>query len=1260
MSKVALRVYTREIESLIDQGHVEEAVAHCQHIIKTYPKHLETYRMLGKAYLEARRYNDAVDIFQRVLMAVPDDFVSHLGMSIVRDEQKDLDASIWHMERAFEANPSNAGVQGELRRLYGRRDGLEPPKIRLTRGALAQMYTKGGQYPQAISEIRSVLAEDNSRFEMKVLLARAYFRAGQKLEATEICEELLKQYPFCLDANRILAEILPGTSLAQSVEVYKKRIHALDPYAALATSSAFDSDSVQDQAVTLERLDWEPGMGGESSAWQAEPAPATVTEAPIPDFMKTAGWGPSTGEAHEGPMDFSEEEPAAPAGELAAAEIPDWLKAMAPPSAEQPSIDTGPVAEADLDWLAGLGPVGEAQPAETPSAQDDSADWLAGLGAAAGTAAVTAAAEIPDWLSGLGEETPSEQPAAAGADDDWLKNLAPVAGEAPAAAQPAAETPDWLSGLGEETPSEQPAAAGADDDWLKNLAPVAGEAPAAAQPAAETPDWLSGLGEEAPSEQPAAAGADDDWMKNLAPAGEEPAPSQPAEAAPVADWLKDLSGEEPKGEELSPLVGGPGTNADDQDEAFKWLESLAAGQGAKPEELLTKPEERLEQAPGWVEKVEEAPVSPKTSEPAAYIPEKPVEVEAEPVEGELSPLVASGPGVNADDQDEAFKWLESLAAGQGAKPEELLTKPEERLEQAPQWVEQVENPPTPLSAPVSGPGTSPLDQDKAFKWLENLAAGQGAKSEELLTQPEERLDRAPDWLDQLPAEPGTLAQPALAAEESPVPSWLDSLEMPEQPAEPVAPAAEEETAMGELSGLVSGPGVNADDQDEAFKWLESLAAGQGAKPEELLTKPEERLEQAPQWVEQVGAESAPTAMESAVPSWLDSLEMPEQPAEPVAPAAEEETAMGELSGLVSGPGVNADDQDEAFKWLESLAAGQGAKPEELLTKPEERLEQAPQWVEQVGAESAQAAEPIAPAAEESEVPSWLDSVETPEQPAEPAVESIPAVAESAVPSWLDSLEESGKQEQIGEPLPWESIAAEDETRLEPVSFAPPEAVPESGAGEVTGWLKVLAEEEAAASQPATAAEPSLPNWIQEPTAQAVPAVEEDFPDWLKDEAADEQPAREAPASTWIPAEEPPAPQAVEAAPPPVVSAAPEAVVQPVVEAVPPHLPPEPVPAAAPRPTIRSTGALTMDKDSLALRGAREYLNKGGLDKAMGEYAKLIKRGKLTEEVIYDLQEATYRHPVDVVVWQTLGDAYMRSNRLQEALDAYTKAEELLR
>jgi len=159
MTKVPLRIYNHEVESLIEQEHNDEAIAHCKHILRVFPKHLDAYRLLGKAYLEGHHHNEATDIFKRVLMASPDDFISHVGMSIIRDDEGKLDETIWHMERAFEAQPSNAAVQGELKRLYGRRDGIEPPKIRMTRGALAHMYVQGELFPQAIAEIKSVLAE---------------------------------------------------------------------------------------------------------------------------------------------------------------------------------------------------------------------------------------------------------------------------------------------------------------------------------------------------------------------------------------------------------------------------------------------------------------------------------------------------------------------------------------------------------------------------------------------------------------------------------------------------------------------------------------------------------------------------------------------------------------------------------------------------------------------------------------------------------------------------------------------------------------------------------------------------------------------------------------------------------------------------------------------------------------------------------------------------------------------------------------------
>ena len=242
MAKVFLRVYNREIESMIEGGQLDEAVAHCQYILKTFPMHVDTYRLLGKAFLEARRYADAADIFQRVLMAVPDDFVSHVGMSIIRDDENKMDDAIWHMERAFEVQPSNSAIQGELRRLYGKRDGVEPSKIRLSRDALANMYSQGELFNQAIAEIRSVLAEDTNRPDLQVMLARAYYRSGQKVEAAEMAAALLKKYPYCMDSLRVLVDVLPGTARAENTQVYRQRLHNLDPYSSFATNSVFASE----------------------------------------------------------------------------------------------------------------------------------------------------------------------------------------------------------------------------------------------------------------------------------------------------------------------------------------------------------------------------------------------------------------------------------------------------------------------------------------------------------------------------------------------------------------------------------------------------------------------------------------------------------------------------------------------------------------------------------------------------------------------------------------------------------------------------------------------------------------------------------------------------------------------------------------------------------------------------------------------------------------------------------------------------------
>jgi len=95
------------------------------------------------------------------------------------------------------------------------------------------------------------------------------------------------------------------------------------------------------------------------------------------------------------------------------------------------------------------------------------------------------------------------------------------------------------------------------------------------------------------------------------------------------------------------------------------------------------------------------------------------------------------------------------------------------------------------------------------------------------------------------------------------------------------------------------------------------------------------------------------------------------------------------------------------------------------------------------------------------------------------------------------------------------------------------------------------------------------------------------------------------------------------------------------------------------PTVEP-GPIGAEDPQAILSQAQTAMNDGQLTNAIAGYARLIESGELTNETIHDLRDASYRYPIDVGIWQTLGDAYIRMNHLQDALDAYTKAEELLR
>jgi len=546
MGKISLRAYNKEIESLIDRGANDEAITQCKYVLQSFPKCIATYRNLAKTLLESKRYAEAEDIFSRVLSVYPDDFVSHIGISIIKENEGNLDAAIWHMELAYDIQPSNPALTGELRRLFGRRDGVQPPKIRLTRGALIRMYARGELYQQAIAEIQSALAADPMRIDLEVILADMYYLSGSLVDASETCSALLSQIPYCFEANHLLLQIIPQTTQAQSAREYKDRLAELDPYFGFITTPDMTGDDIPEDQILLDHLEnesaneiqqdqgWTKSVGiewekeseiqklywieekknqdttlgsekdvsnaldnkGENSDFvthslsiygeNSTETPAPASEEFIPDWMRSAGWGPATN-SEQNELDNSSasiENISNEDIEIQPADLPDWLSSAAPATMPLGDVENEPDSIDDEDSTSFDASISDEILTEPdlplvdpsiPGTNASSSDWA------------------PEPLS---ENSKPEQGETGGKmptdssnnnENEWLnqfRNDSPNKGEE-------SDLPDWLKDF--ESEKDQPIEENMDiPEWLKSLEPME---PAIDEPVSENP-VSSGLKDE--------------------------------------------------------------------------------------------------------------------------------------------------------------------------------------------------------------------------------------------------------------------------------------------------------------------------------------------------------------------------------------------------------------------------------------------------------------------------------------------------------------------------------------------------------------------------------------------------------------------------------------------------------------------------------------------------------------------------------------------------------------------------------------------
>ena len=146
MLQVSLAEYRRRIAEQIENGHIDEAIAHSRHVLAHHPRYLSVYKLLAHACLEKGDFSHANHFFQCVLSADLEDADAWINLALLAKDLGETQQAIWFLERAFEVAPGNTRVREMLRQLYVQRDGAERTRIKLTPTALARLYAKGGFY----------------------------------------------------------------------------------------------------------------------------------------------------------------------------------------------------------------------------------------------------------------------------------------------------------------------------------------------------------------------------------------------------------------------------------------------------------------------------------------------------------------------------------------------------------------------------------------------------------------------------------------------------------------------------------------------------------------------------------------------------------------------------------------------------------------------------------------------------------------------------------------------------------------------------------------------------------------------------------------------------------------------------------------------------------------------------------------------------------------------------------------------------------
>ena len=431
---------------------------------------------------------------------------------------------------------------------------------------------------------------------------------------------------------------------------------------------------------------------------------------------------------------------------VAATDVPDWLRDVAPASLDSPADQGRPRDSGSIpDWLSGSDRAGSS----APLAGADVPDWLRDVSGADassdnagpswldGPAATTPApdVDVPDWLRAPDVAAPSSRGAQGAppppADEEapaWLRDVEAHPVPLPAPAGEAEDVPAWLRDEMGERPAPTPPDEAEDvPAWLRD---EMGERPAPAPTggAEDVPAWLRDEMGERPAPPPT-GGAEDvpAWLRD---AGERPAPPPTGGAKDVPAWLRD-AGERPAPPPLGGAEDMPAWLRDAEAETVSgnMVDATSAASAPAPAPA--------DDVPMWLR---EASGPPNSGVPTAPPPPQAAPQDLPPWLAAPSAETAASPDLSATGDMSLPSWLRGVADEsppartpvRSPKPDDMPPQPRRRAPtnedaegddffkgaELPGWLR-----PSEAEPPVGSP------EGQALGWLTRLGASDDSEGE---------------------------------------------------------------------------------------------------------------------------------------------------------------------------------------------------------------------------------------------------------------------------------------------------------------------------------------------------------------------------------------------------------------------------------------------------------------------------------------------------------------------------------------------------